>query len=210
MKNIVTFIVFIALLIILFCGCQGDISNEGHGSSDATENTKLAVWQTAYLEFLGTKKEEYDSFALVYIDDDDIPELYMSGVGEAVGDSVCTFKDGSVAEESLNRIGGGKYVERSGKIINCNGSMGRIYTHAYKLYEGEFVLTFTALSVEQVKYIEDEEYEISYEYAIEGKPVSEKEYNAAVEAVFDSSSWIPLDEDAVDFVTIRQQIINLK
>ncbi len=99
-------------------------------------------WKAAYLTYLEENKDTYVSFALVYLDDDEIPELYLSGNCEAVGDAVCSWQSGKIAEVHLNRIDGGSYAERSGVLINQNGNMGHSYTHVYQLTGDGFILTF--------------------------------------------------------------------
>lgn len=177
-------------------------------NSETTKKTINSEWKTAYLNFLDNKKDSHISYALVYIDDDNIPELYLSGVGEAVGDGICSYKNGKVIEQRLNRIGGGKYIEKSGTIIIQNGNMGHCYTHIYKLSNEGFSLTFTALSVEHIEPLENNEYNIYYEYSIGNKEVSEKKHNDAINAAFDFENSIELDKNTVDYESIKQQIID--
>ena len=172
------------------------------------EEPTTPEWKTAYLNFIESKKDSHISFALVYIDDDDIPELYLRGICEAEGDSICSYKNGAVIEQSLKRVGGGRYVEKSGAVINQNGNMGYCYTHVYKLTSDGFALTFSALSVENVEHLGNNEYNISYEYSVENKPVSESEYNAAVGAAFNSALSVRLDENTVKYDVIKQQIMD--
>ena len=163
-------------------------------------------YKQAYLNFLKDKQESHIAFALVFIDNDDIPELYLSGVCEAEGDMVCSFKNGTVITQQLKRSGGGKYIEQSGDIINQNGNMGRCYTNVYKLNENAFNITLNALSIENVEHIEGEEYNFTYEYFVENTSVSEEEYNDAINSAFDFSRATRLDENAVSYGEIIQQL----
>ena len=168
----------------------------------------IADYKQAYLDFLKDKQESHRLFALVFIDNDDIPELYLKGSSEAEGDMVCSFKNGSLIKQQLNRTGGGKYIERSENMINQNGNMGRCYTNVYKLNDDSFTKTFSALSVESVEHIGGEEYNFIYEYFVEDAPVSEAEYNTAVSSAFDFSQAVRLDENAVSYDEIVQQLQN--
>ena len=160
------------------------------------------------MDFLAEKNGEYAVFALVYVDADDIPELYLKGSSEAEGDMVCSFKNGSIIKQQLNRTGGGKYTPRSGDMINQNGNMGHCYTNVYKLNDSGFTKTFNALSVENVEHIGGEEYNFIYEYFVEDVLVSEAEYNIAVNSAFDFSQAVRLDENAVSYDEIVQQLQN--
>lgn len=173
---------------------------------ETADTADIPQWKIAYLDFLEKEKETHRSYALVYIDGDDIPELYLSGDCEATGDSICSYKNGTVVEQQLNRIGGGWYIERSGNLINQNGNMGHKYTHVYKLGKDKFELTFKALLVEHNEVLEDDEYKLYYEYSIGDESVNETEYKAAVENAFDFENAVRLNDNSVEYDSIRQQI----
>ena len=209
------FALFLSLIILssLMCACQRNQVHDEESTENSTDTSKTVdtpEWKTAYLNFLEQKKDSHLSYALVYVDGDDIPELYLSGIAEAIGDSLCTYKNGAVIEQQLNRIGGGWYIEKSGKVINQNGNMGHIYTHVYKLNENGFALTFEALSVEQVEVLKNDDYKLRYEYSIGDKTVNESEYKSAVNAAFNFENAIRLNENEVNYDAIRQQMIDFQ
>ena len=193
-------------------GTSDDYSLDNLGMiDDGQKGELLPQWKTAYLDFLKAEKGAYQSYALVFVDGDMIPELYLSGTAEAIGDSICTYKNGVVVEQQLNRTGGGWYIEKSGKIINQNGNMGQYYTHVYRLEDGTFTLTFQSLKSECMEHLGNDEYRRYYEYFIGDAPVSEadyKAYKAAVEAAFDFKYAVRFDQNAVDYDAMRQQIID--
>ena len=208
MKKILSiFLCLIFICSIVSCTSQADESTSAvskNGNKSAQQSS--TDYKRAYLDFLKDKQESHRLFALVFIDNDDIPELYLKGSSEAEGDMICSFKNGSIIKQQLNRTGGGKYTPRSGDIFNQNGNMGYCYTNVYKLSENGFSETFNALSIEKVESIEGEEYNLIYEYFIAGTPASETEYNNAVNASFDSSRAVRLDENAVPYEEIVQQL----
>ena len=212
------FALFLSLIILssLMCACRRSQVKNQESTKNSTSITQITEtddtpeWKTAYLNFLEQEKDSHRSYALVYIDGDDIPELYLSGISEATGDSVCTYKNGAAIKQQLNRIGGGWYIEKSGNVINQNGNMGHIYTHVYKLNESGFVMTFEALSAERVEVLENDEYKLHYEYSIGDKSVNESEYTSAIKAAFDFENAVRLNENEVNYDTIQQQIIALK
>ncbi|MBP3391951.1 MAG: hypothetical protein J6L76_04105 [Clostridia bacterium] len=162
-----------------------------------TSLSPFSSWKTAYSDYLEAKKEAYLSYALVYMDNDDVPELYLSGNCEAVGDSICTFRNGTVVEQPLNRIGGGWYIKKSGEIFNRNGHMGHISIHVYELTDKGFTLTFNAESIDN---------DLTCTYFIGEEAVGKSAFDAAVEAAFDSEQAKPLHEGAVDYDEIQAQI----
>ena len=212
------FALFLSLIILssLMCACRRSQVKNKESTKNSTSITQITEtddtpeWKTAYLNFLEAEKDTHLSYALIYIDGDDIPELYLSGDCEATGDSICSYKNGAIVEQQLNRIGGGWYIEKSGNVINQNGNMGRIYTHVYQLNEDGFILMFEALSAERVEVLENDEYKLHYEYSIGDKTVNESEYKSAVNAAFNFENAIRLNENEVNYDAIRQQIIDFQ
>ena len=213
-----TLILFFSLIIwsSLMCACQrkqaqdDELTKNSTSITEATQTVNTPKWKTAYLDFLEAEKDTHLSYALVYIDSDDIPELYLSGDCEATGDSICSYKNEVVIEQHLYRIGGGWYIEKSGNIINQNGHMGQLHTHTYRLNDAGFILTFEALSSERAEYLGNDEYSFYYEYSIGDKPVTESEYKSAVNAAFNFENAIRLNENEVNYDAIRQQIIDFQ
>lgn len=209
LKKVLALFFSLFFLLSILCSCQireMQDKEPTENTDDITETTNVHEWKAAYLNFLESKKDSHYSFALVYVDGDEVPELYLSGDSEATGDSICSYKNGAVVEQELIRIGGGWYVKKSGNIINQNGNMGAMYTHVYKLDEDGFALTFEALSVEHVEIDENDEYKFRYEYSIGDQSVNEAEYNAALEKAFDFDGAVRFNENQVNYKTIRKQI----
>ena len=208
MKRILAvFLCLIFIFSIASCTSQSNESTSaGTGNTNKSAQQSSTDYKRVYLEFLKDKQESHRLFALVFIDNDDIPELYLKGASEAEGDMVCSFKNGSIIKQQLNRTGGGKYTPHSGNMINQNGNMGYCYTDVYNLNENGFTKTFNALSVEKVEHIGGEEYNFIYEYFVEDAPVSEAEYNTALNSAFDFSHAVRLDKNAVSYDAIVVEI----
>ncbi len=106
-----------------------------------------AEWKKLYIEYIKEKEssnpDKWGSiqymYALIYVDDDDIPELYVNGFIEAEGDQICTIGNNNQVEAcALNRTGGASYIERSGMICNFNGNMDYYPLNFYRLENGTF------------------------------------------------------------------------
>ena len=236
LKKVLSLFVVFAFITMALCACQVTtqqndkdlLSNSQTGSAQDslaensnpnTSNTKNDIkgtfldWKTAYLDFIESRESVYDfdyRYALVYVDNDDIPELYAMGVCEADGDLICSYKNGNVIEQHLGRRLGGKYVERSGIIINQNGHMGKYYDNVYKLDQTGFSLILNASYSERYVTLENNDFEIINEYFIDGKTVSKDEYNNAVNSAIDLSQTTEFYEKSVSYDVIKQQIEDCK
>ena len=215
-KILFIFLCFVFICSIVSCGNEGIPSKAEEIISTVSktdevqsiEQETIADYKQAYLDFLKANKDFYRLFDLVFIDNDDIPELYLKGLTEAGGDMVCSFKNGILIQQQLKRTGGGKYIERSGDLINQNGNMGYYYTDVYKLSDNGFAEILNALSIEKVEHKGGEEYDLVYDYFVEDAPVSEAEYNNALNSAFDFSRAVRLDENAVSYDDIVLELQN--
>ena len=129
----------------------------------------------------------------------------MRGVSQATGDLVCSYRNGTVVEQHLKRCGGGRYLERGGKILNENGNMGHVYTDVYTLTEQGFTRILSATSVERVEGA-DGDYTFSYDYTVEGEAVGEEAYVSAVKDAFDSENSVGFPEELMTYDEIRGEL----
>lgn len=153
---------------------------------------EFATWQEAYIDFLkkpsatiwvmGRDSEDY---SLIYIDDDDTPELYFYTGGAVYGETIVSFYDGKV--RSMNRDRGGiKYIEYGGLLYSDWGNMGFYPCNIYMLEKGEFSEIGTGWIRERVY----DNTIIGYAYYWEGKEVTETEYEECIKEKIDKSKCI--------------------
>ena len=163
-----------------------------------------SAWRAAYLEILEANKH-CRSFALVYVDDNDVPELYIMGISEAEGDRVFSCIDGKVITLQLGRTGGGKYIERGGMIANENGNMGRYYTDIFELAWYGFSRTLHGATIVRYNFETGKD---EYSYSIMGEDVSEETFHTLIHAEFDFSRAVKFTDSAVSYETAKQQLEN--
>lgn len=121
------------------------------------------------------------TFSLIYIDEDEIPELVVYGCCEADGTTICCYYNGEVHEKHLSRLGY-TYIEKENLICNGAGHMDVYYDHVYKIEDGEFV------EVGMGDY-GGNRYIGTY-YKWNDVSVSEEEYYRQLNAVYDDSKAI--------------------
>ena len=234
-KKIVSLFVIFVFITIALCACQMTAQQNQKDPllNSQTETTKAPLeepldptpgasnltdtldWKTAYLDFIESREHKYGKeseygfdyrYALVYIDNDDIPELYAMGAYEADGDLICAYRDGRVIEHYLSQNAGGQYVERSGIVINQSGHMGRYYDNVYKLDQNRFSQILNASYTKRYVPLENDEVETVIEYFIDDKAVSRDEYDAAIRNAVDLSQAVEFYDSSVPYDEIKQQI----
>lgn len=231
MLNKLISITIIALMLLGLCACADDsdttkkeptltVSDNNSSQDDAeaseTESFEsndllsLSEWQMAYLDYISTRKDNYAFYALVFIDDDNIPELYMCGRDEATGDAVCTLRNGAIVEQGLNRVGGGSYIKKRGQLANQNGSMGVLYTNVYKLNEDGFSQKFSAFSAEVIGTQENGDLKLDYEYYVNDEKVGKADYDDAISDAFNFDKATKLNKNAVEYEEFKKLVENYK
>lgn len=152
---------------------EEDIDDEPEEADDS--------WKQVYIDYINelTETEDEESekheYSLIYVDDNDIPELYATCMYMAEGDRICTVNDdGQIEEINLNRTGGSCYIERGGLISDYNGNMGYFILNLYSLCDGEFTDLYGDIG--EVTIDMDEDGYETYTYLWEGDVVTEEQF----------------------------------
>lgn len=167
-------------------------------------------WNEGYLAYLEEKMPEdmMDmSFALIYVDDDDVPELVIDSGFEAGGCQILSFYDGTVRELQTARLYF-TYIEKSGLLNNSEGHMGYYYDYVYKLDKGlwKLVLGGDYYELDENATEEDQMYNEetgrfrTLHYSIDGEETDEETYMSRLGEVYDldkakdPSSYLRIDD----------------
>lgn len=149
------------------------------------------TWQEAYIDFvkkMHVKDPKYaDDFeySLIYVDADEVPELYIDTGIMASGEIIVSFYDGNIGTMNRDRVGI-RYMEYGGLLYNANGAMGFYPCNIYMLEKGEFSEIGTGWSYERF----DEQGNLYFDYYWEGSPVTEAEYREYLNEMIDTSECI--------------------
>lgn len=178
---------------------ESEIASEDvNDKSDENSN----AWKNAYINYINgleatnmsTEEWAQYEYALIYVDDDDVPELYVEGLSEAEGDRICTLgNDGQVVECILSRTYGSSYIERSGLICNFNGNMDYFYLNFYQLSNGVFTQLSDAYGAEVVEW--DENGNSTENYTWNDSEVTKEEFYANWKAIMDLDALVNPWED---------------
>lgn len=159
---------------------------------ETQQEPKSLTWQKAYVDYLESfwgDREPYTqfSYSLIYLDNDDIPELFICTGAEAGGEIVATYFDGQVQTEQISRMGA-RYIERSGLLYCDNGHMGYYPVYIKKLENGKISNIGTGeyffIMDDEYRYILDEDGIPIEEYRWEDEIVSEEVYYEQINALF--------------------------
>ena len=99
-------------------------------------------WKDAYLSYLGAVEsaEKYAdryTYGLIYVDEDEIPELVVNTGFEFSGIYILTFHDGVLDKWRSDRRNV-TYIEKGNLICNSDGKMGYYYDRVYTIQDGKW------------------------------------------------------------------------
>lgn len=158
--------------------------SDSTGSTQETESTSLSDVYRAYLDFVESdypSESEYSEYQLIYIDDDDIPELWINSMVIAAGAKICTYSGGDIEYSNADVNGYFKYIEKGGMFYMRGGRQGWYYDEIYSLKEGAFTREDGG-----TYHSADEDYSSgNYIYEWDDESVSKEDYEARLEAAFD-------------------------
>lgn len=115
-------------------------------------------------------------FALLFLDGNDVPELIViEGTAHAQGASVYTFqKRHVISVGTYGQYGALGYREKEGILFDDYDTQGDIFSRVYQIKENQAVLLQSYDSIEP-PYTGQEE-ELEYTYHVDGKEVTEEQY----------------------------------
>ena len=187
----------------------------GARKQNKSEDIQQASYAQAYLEFLteyaqNSKdgKGQGARFSLVFVDDNDIPELLlMEDDCHAEGVKVYTYYQDQVVElGSFGSSGLMQYVERAGLIFSHYMGHGESDNDFFEIKEGQAVLICNMHSTPYRKNGIDTSL-----YEIDGVAVNEKTYRARWKALYEDQDYILIGykdgtpvEEAAESELLRQ------
>lgn len=146
-------------------------------------------WKQAYIDHLQKQDpEEWQGYQLIYLNDDEIPELVEIGTSEAAGCVIVTYADGMLEETRLGRLNF-TYIERSGLLCNSDGNMDRYYDLVYRMENGRLTqIAAGYYGAEDNSRVEfDADGNPVYQYQWNDVQMSQEEYEQKLNAVYDTS-----------------------
>lgn len=189
-----------------------DTSADEETTADITEEETSVTyseedsWKEVYIDYINSDDSLIFAYALIYLDDDDIPELYLSGATELDGDRICTIgADGNIEVLNISMIGGTSYIERSGIFCNFNGSFLVYSLSFYQLENGEFkMLDDHGMQTDAF----DDSGETVSSYKWNDVEVTEEEFYSNWDAIIDTDEMIDLFLVSTDASNIIEDIQN--
>jgi len=109
-----------------------------HTTAPVQMPVSAVSWRTAYYNWLKENGDAYNTYSLIYVNDDDTPELAVNTGAEAGGCQILTYAGGSVDVLQTSRLAF-SYIKRGNKLNNSAGHMDSYYDIIYEIRGGKWV-----------------------------------------------------------------------
>ncbi len=176
----------LAVLLLSGCGKEEKPAEEEREIQDEEQDN----WRQAYIDYIKNtlEPEEWDRYRLIYVDEDNIPELVAIGKYEVQGCKICNYWDGKVFETQLTRLYF-SYIEKENLLCNSEGRMDYYYDLVFSIVDGKMnriAAGYWGAQDNSNIQLDEEGYPI-YQYQWNDVEMSEKEYNENLNDVYDKS-----------------------
>lgn len=171
-----------------------DIAERNENLSNAkihfncNQNNEPPEWKNLYIDYIENELLSgycsYDRYDIVYLDDDNIPEILLFSSSPTLGSALLCISNGKV--NIVDNIGYGDclYIEREGLLRTLHIKMG-IYTYRiYTLESEEFKEMHNGGAISHYDIQTDTEW---FSCSWDGESVSQEEFNNKLEQAFDVS-----------------------
>lgn len=171
----------------------GDAAAAGQESNSIDER----AWRDAYSRYLeDINLEEYSEFGFMYVNDDDIPEIWCGGMGEAIGDLYLTYGADGIDELQSSRKTF-HFLERQNLLDNSGGHMGGYFDLIYRINNGKWESVGKGYANEY--FPEDASYapspDIHFTYTWNDIDVKWEDYAKLRKEAYDESDAVYLDQE---------------
>lgn len=184
-------------LVLGGCGGKEEISkaagwDEQEQGVTVPEGFELAAYEAVLADWAPEKSQEPDAacFALIYLDEDEIPELaVIAGWAHASGVNIYTCEQGeAVFVGKYGQYGAMGYRPGEGIIFDDYDQGGNLYSRVYQIHRGSAVLLSSYSLHNQFEEIGE-----SAVYRVDGQKVSREEYQE------ESERWSTVGMRVIDY-----------
>lgn len=159
-------------------------------------------WQKAYANYLKNRNDEgiemgYEYGDLIYVNNDNVPELALYGDCEATGCLILTYYKGKIDALYTNRLDF-DYIKKGNLLRNTGGHMDYYFDFFYSIKEGKWEeeLAGTYGAISDLQYNKDGT--LKYDYEWDGNSVTESEYNELLNDYYKISSAKKMEQNSLD------------
>ncbi len=164
---------------------SSDNKDASKTGTNGESSSHMEPWEKAYLDYLDAFEASNScTYSLIYVDEDEIPELVIDSGVEAGGCQILTWHDEVLDVLQTSRLYF-TYIEKGNLLCNSEGNMGFYYDNVYTIKDGfwDFIGGGTYQDpADGPKFDENDDF--IYEYHWLEQPVEKSEYEQKLHAIY--------------------------
>lgn len=189
-----------------FSASQSSASPSVHSSSSSSVDMgTLPSWKRLYIGNAQIFSKQYHQYALIELDDDAIPELYMGGTSKNVICAMSSILEDATIAQELNVNNTAYYIPKSGKLMNLFVNGDHMTMAIYQL-DGSFKLIFEGHEYRML--LNDGTTTYLHYIGKSSTPVSEDTLKATVAQYFDISKAVKISHHFMSCEEVKSAITN--
>lgn len=164
---------------------ENSATEEEEDSAEEADSYEMEDWERAYLDFVNSLEQgSYFTYSLIYVDEDEIPELVLDTGVEAGGCNILTWHDGVLDGLQTMRLNF-TYIKKGNLLCNSDGHMGYYYDSVFTIEDGKWVIVAGGTYEDGPNGPRlDENDMFIYDYYWMDQAVDQEEYEAELEKVY--------------------------
>ena len=189
-----------------FSASQSSASSSVHSSSSSSVDMgTLPSWKRLYIGNAQIFSKQYHQYALIELDGDTIPELYMGGTSKNVICTMSSILENATIAQELNVNNTAYYIPKSGKLMNVYVNGDHTTMAIYQL-DGSFQLIFEGH--EYLALLNDGTTSYLHYIGKSSTPISEDTFKATVAQYFDTSKAVKVSHYFMSCEEVKSAITN--
>lgn len=174
---------FISASLVYTSGTTDGYSESRPYSTPVPTRAPVQTWKSAYQAYILNHLQDMMTYCLIYVDQDDIPELVIHTGAEAGGCQILTWHDGLLDVLQTRRLGF-TYREWENLLCNSDGHMGYYYDDVYEIRDGRWRLIAYGEYDNPEGWDEEQQRYICNHYVFNGQTMTQQEYMNALNRVY--------------------------
>jgi len=115
----------------------GSSASSSAGAAASPTAAPVTTWRRAYRDWLGQNGDAYNTYGLIYVNDDDVPELAVNTGAEAGGCQILTYGAAGLQVLQTRRLHF-TYIKRGNLLCNSDGHMDSYFDDVYAIRNGRW------------------------------------------------------------------------
>ncbi len=181
-------------------------SKEKEEKVTSIDTAGLSGWKKAYAEAINDNLKYYTKFALVYVNNDSVPELFMKAKSSKSSDIICAYSNNKAVLNKLSKNGKASYYIEKGSVVYQEYEVMANKTDitVYRFESGFEKLCYGRFNNDNTNYLMSGE--LGLVATEKMSSVTEQEFNDKIASFIDLSKAKELDANLISLSEVAKKL----